>query len=84
MEAYLHFNDGTRLTVKVSVRREYLWWQERGLSFTRTGYGRRIPTTYKVLHNGRWKRVYCQIYSNCGTCYIESKGKPVATVDIYQ
>ena len=47
-----------------------LWWQENGLSFTASGYGRRIPTRYMVRHNGKWRRVYCCIYSNIGTCYI--------------
>lgn len=34
--------------------------------------------------DGRWKRVYCCIFSNSGTNYIESKRKPIATVDIMQ
>lgn len=50
---------------------QFLWWQEKGLSFTASGYGRRIPTTHMVRHNGRWRRVYCYIVSNSGTCYIE-------------
>ena len=48
-----------------------LWWQSRGLSFTTTGYGRRIPTSQMVQVDGRWRRVYCCIYSNSGTCYID-------------
>lgn len=47
-----------------------LWWQEQGLMFTSTGYGKRIPTRYMVRYNGKWRRVYCCIYSNNGTCYI--------------
>lgn len=47
-----------------------LWWQEQGLTYTATGYGRKIPTRYKVKHNNRLKRVYCCIISNIGTCYI--------------
>lgn len=52
------------------VKFHQLWWQIKGLSFTRTGYGRRIPTSYMVLHNGKWRRVYCCRCSNSGTCYI--------------
>lgn len=51
-----------------------LWWQEKGLSYTSTGYGRRIPTTWmvKLPDSRRWRRVYCCIFSNIGTCYVES------------
>lgn len=53
------------------------WWQKKGLSFTRSGYGSAIPTSYKVKHDGRLKRVYCSIFSNCGTLYIKSKGSKI-------
>lgn len=39
----------------------------------RSGYGRRIPTSYMVLLNGRKYRVYCCCFSNSGTCYIDTK-----------
>jgi len=47
-----------------------LWWHDRGLSYTASGYGKRIPTRHMVRHAGKWRRVYCCIYSNIGTCYI--------------
>lgn len=47
-----------------------LWWQKKGLSFTSSGYGSRIPTSWMVHVKGRWRRVYCCIWSNSGTCYI--------------
>jgi len=47
-----------------------LWWQTQGLSFTASGYGRRIPTRRMVQVAGKWRRVYCCIFSNAGTCYI--------------
>ena len=55
----------------------YLWWQSRGLSYTSTGYGRKIPTTKMVRLPGskQWRRVYCCIFSNSGTCYVETKNK---------
>jgi len=81
--AYIHFHcvrpDGTRdtfHTLMVPAKTAPLWWQEKGLSFTATGYGSRIPTQTMVLVNGKWRRVYCRIYSNSGTCYI---GKNFAT-----
>lgn len=68
----------------LETRIKPLWWQERGLSFTRTGYGPRIPTRYMVRLPGdpRWRRVYCAIFGNSGTCYVEDrkvrddKGRP--------
>ena len=41
-----------------------------GLSYTPSGYGKRIPTRYMVKFNNKWRRVYCCIYSNIGTLYI--------------
>jgi len=81
--AYIQFHstraDGTRdtfHTVKVPAKESPLWWHDKGLSFTASGYGSRIPTRHLVLVNGKWRRVYCRIYSNVGTCYI---GKNLAT-----
>jgi hypothetical protein len=47
-----------------------LWWQEKGLTQTASGYGRKLTTPYKVKFNGRWRRVYCCQFSNAGTLYI--------------
>ena len=47
-----------------------LRWQKLGLTYTATGYGRRIPTQHKVKFKGKWRRVYCCIFSNIGTLYI--------------
>jgi hypothetical protein len=63
-------------------KHKLLWWQEKGLSYTRTGYGRKIPTSLMVHVGGRWRRVYCCIYSNIGTCYITAnKGKDWLVVE---
>ncbi len=51
-----------------------LWWQSRGLMYTATGYGKKIPTQYMVKHQNRWKRVYCCIFSNIGSVYIVNRG----------
>jgi hypothetical protein len=70
----------TRLLLDdLETRTSLLWWQERGLSYTRTGYGRKIPTSKMVRLDGchRWRRVYCTIYSNIGTCWIVVDGEKV-------
>ena len=54
----------------VDVIKKPLKWQTMGLQFTATGYGKRIPTEYVCRFNGKWRRVYCCIYSNIGTLYI--------------
>ena len=37
---------------------------------SRAGYGGKIPTKYMVFIDNKWRRVYCRIYSNIGTCYV--------------
>lgn len=53
-----------------------------GLSWTASGYGARIPMPYMVRVHGKWRRVYCRIYSNIGTCYIGRKYDGTSIVDI--
>jgi len=36
-----------RTTLETTI--DSLWWQLRGLSYTATGYGHKIPTKYKVI-----------------------------------
>lgn len=90
MKAYVHTKSETRqpgvyscyLTVSVDVKLSPMPHHERGLSWTASGYGARIPTEYMVKYNGRWHRVYCIVYSNCGTLYIGRKYSPCLTVQI--
>ncbi len=49
-----------------------LWYHTQGLMQTTSGYGRRLTTTRMVKYNNRWRRIYCCIFSNIGTCYITS------------
>ena len=58
-------------------RIKLLWWQEKGLSYTASGYGSKIPTSRQVYFEGRWRRVYARCYSNCATYFIVIKGKQV-------
>lgn len=46
-------------------------------SNSRTGYGSKIPTQYTVFVGNKWRRVYCRIYSNVGTCYVLINGERV-------
>lgn len=62
-------------------RIDLLWWQERGLSYTASGYGGKIPTRHKIKINGRWRRVYCMVYSNSGTCYVVVNGRKMLVTD---
>ena len=80
MFTYLHFGRGNepRLTVKVEAKVAPLWWQDKGLSYTASGYGGRIPVRYMVHWKGRWRRVYAAQYGNAGTAYI---GRSLASAD---
>jgi hypothetical protein len=64
--------------VALETRDNPLPWQRLGLSYTASGYGRRIPTTRMVRMPGetRWRRVYCCIFGNAGTCYVEDRRTP--------
>ena len=46
---------------------------------TATGYGNKIPTRHlvKIEGNNHYKRVFCRIYSNCGTLYVIDHGQEV-------
>lgn len=72
--AQLMLNRETRETVEVELIEKPLWWQLRGLNYTASGYGKKIPTVYMARYNSRFYRVYCCIFSNSGTCYITTKG----------
>ena len=80
-----NYRKGVRIldVAGVSVPAEYrpLWYHEKGLMQTRTGYGQRLTTGNVVLWPGpdgrqRWRRVYCCCFSNSGTCYIDGPKGP--------
>jgi hypothetical protein len=68
--------------LEVPVMLKPLWWQEKGLSFTASGYVSRIPTSYMVKVANKWRRVYCCIHSNIGTCFIGKKYDGTNIVDL--
>lgn len=83
MQAYLNIkeNDSTS-RIPVECKEKPLWWQDRGLYYTASGYGSRIPTRYMVNYNKKWRRVYCIIYSNAGSLFIGKKFNPAMIVEI--
>lgn len=60
-----------------NAKRKPLYRHVKNLSYTRTGYGKKIPTEWQVKYNNRWYRVYVCIYSNSGTCYISTKNQDI-------
>ena len=39
-----------------------------------SGYGYKIPTRYKVLYLGKWRRVYAACYGNISSLWITVQG----------
>lgn len=72
LKAYLQHGTagGPYRTEEVPVKESPMPHHELGLSWTASGYGSKIPTEYMVNVNGKWRRVYCKIYSNSGTLFI--------------
>jgi hypothetical protein len=55
-----------------------LWWQEKGLSYTATGYGSKIPTRYKTRNRaGKLVRVYATCYGNAASNWFIENGVKV-------
>jgi hypothetical protein len=84
MNAWLHFGAGNepRQTINVDVTEAPLSRHKRGLSYTATGYGNRIPTVYMVKWQGKWRRVYAACYSNVASTYIGKANAWLATVSV--
>jgi predicted alpha/beta hydrolase len=84
MNAWLHFGTGNepRQTINVDVIEAPLGFHKRGLSYTATGYGNRIPTAYMVKWQGKWRRVYAACYGNAASTYIGKANAWLATVDV--
>ena len=71
--------DGVMWPSPLAMSERLLEWQRLGLQYTATGYGSKIPTS-KVIKwtDGRERRVYCDIYSNVGSCYCMIHGCKVS------
>lgn len=62
------------ITVAVESKESPMRHHKLGLSWTASGYGSKIPTVHMVKLDGKWRRVYCKIYSNSGTLFIMVEG----------
>jgi hypothetical protein len=85
MIAYLNFKAsdvGPFQTVSVPAKIKTLWWQDRGLSFTASGYGSRIPSRYMVQWAGRWRRVYVACWGNASSLWLLVDGQRVIVHDV--
>lgn len=70
-------------SMQVPTKVVKLAWQKSGLSYTATGYGARIATSVMVRFKGKWRRVYCRIYSNSGTCFIGKWSDNIRVSGVY-
>ena len=70
------------LTQSVPVKYAPMAHHLAGLTWTASGYGARIPMPYMVQVFGKWRRVYCRIYSNIGTLFIGRKYDGTQIIDI--
>jgi hypothetical protein len=64
-------------------RESPLWWHNQGLSYTASGYGKKIPTSRMIRFAGEkgWRRVYVMQFSNSGTAYVIVKGQILVVRD---
>ena len=78
-----HANKDNRCfrTERVEHKTEPMRHHKLGLSYTKTGYGAKIPTQYMVKYNNRWHRVYCAVYGNTGSAYIVSSGDKIRVTE---
>lgn len=53
-----------------------LWHHKLGLTYTATGYGRKLPTRYMLsIDGGRYRRVYATCFSNVASYWVIVSGK---------
>ena len=70
-----HYVDGVMCFEDLRAEQHILNWQVAGLQKTATGYGKKIPTSWKVYYEGRLRRIYQDVQSNSALSYIIVKGK---------
>lgn len=52
-------------------------WQKRGLQESRTGYGAKLNSGYKIHFEGKLYRVYITCYGNAGSSWFTYKGRKI-------
>lgn len=71
--------DGVIWPSPMAEAERLLEWQRLGMQYTATGYGTKIPTSKVIAwSDGKVRRVYCDIYSNAGSCYCMIHGCKVS------
>ena len=70
-----HYVDGVMCFEDLQAEQHILDWQLAGLQKIVTGYGKKIPTSWKVYYEGRLRRIYQDVCSNSASSYIIVKGK---------
>lgn len=78
--ALKHYVDGVLNFEDLQAEQHLLDWQVAGLQKTATGYGKKIPTSWKVRYLGKLRRIYQDVYSNSGVSYIIVNGKKLYLV----
>ena len=63
------------ITYLDSTRVEDKRQTKRPIVCSRSGYGRKIPTTWQIKVGRVWRRVYVVCYSNAGSAYVLIKGE---------
>lgn len=54
-----------------------LWFHNRGLMQTATGYGKKLKTEYMIMDGNRKRRVYYACFSNAGVYYFIKNGEEI-------
>nr|DAN14570.1 MAG TPA: hypothetical protein [Caudoviricetes sp.] len=75
-----HYVDGELHLEDLKAESHILDWQVAGLTKTATGYGKKIPTSWKVRYMGRLRRIYQDVFSNAAKSYIIVNGKKLSVV----
>lgn len=75
-----HYVDGVLHFEDLQAEQHILDWQVAGLTKTVTGYGKKIPTSWKVRYMGRLRRIYQDVFSNAAKSYIIVNGKKLSVV----
>lgn len=70
--------NATGFETKISL----LWWQKEGLSYTASGYGRKIPTRWMIKFENRWYRIHCAIWRKSGKLFIRRKGREFSIIEL--
>lgn len=52
-------------------------WQRLGLQYTASGYGKKIPSPYKINFAGKLYRIYTTIFGGAGSSWFTAKGRKI-------